>query len=51
MEKKKKNYVIPSMEVVVMELQGSLLAGSGSDKFSNDTTPPDIDTDGLDGYE
>ena len=31
MEKKKKNYITPSMEVVEMEIQGSLLAGSSVD--------------------
>ncbi len=51
MEMKKKNYVIPYMEVVVLELQGSLLAGSGEGSVSSSTTAPDISTDGLDDYE
>ncbi len=33
---KKKNYVIPSMEVVALELQGSLLAGSGPTELESD---------------
>lgn len=46
----KKDYMIPSMEVVVLDLQGSLLAGSGEGSVSNSSTTPDISTDGLD-YE
>ena len=46
----KKNYMIPSMEVVALDLQGSLLAGSGEGSVSNSSTTPDISTDGLD-YE
>ena len=34
--KKKKSYVIPSMEVVELELQGSLLAGSGTTELEGD---------------
>ncbi len=35
-KKKKKSYVIPSMEVVELEMQGILLAGSGPTKLESD---------------
>ncbi len=35
-KKKKKSYVIPSMEVVELEMQGSLLAGSGPTELESD---------------
>lgn len=35
-KKKKKSYVIPSMKVVELELQGSLLAGSGTTELESD---------------
>ena len=44
MEKKKKNYVAPSMEVVEMEMQGSLLAGSS---VQNDS----IEDGNLNGFD
>lgn len=35
-KKKKKSYVNPAMEVVELELQGSLLAGSGDTELEGD---------------
>ncbi len=33
---KKKSYVVPSMEVVALQMQSSLLAGSGQTKLESD---------------
>ena len=49
MIREKKNYVKPSMVVVALALQGSLLAGS--EKNPNDSQVPDMDINGFENYD
>ncbi len=50
MNKKKKKYANPSMKVVALELQGSLLAGSGTE-LKGDSDLDEVNSYGSDLFD
>ena len=47
----KKNYEAPAMEVVELKLQGSLLAGSGTETYDSSDFGEDATLNGFDSWD